>query len=370
MAGKKMIQVAQPEFEGNEAKYVLDCIETEWVSAGGKYGKEFARAFAEWIGVRHAVTCCNGTAAIHLALLALGVAPGDEVLVPTLTYISTANAVRYCGATPVFCESEPDTMNIDPGDIEHRITSKTVGVIPVHMYGHSADMTRIREIAGQHGLWVVEDAAEALGAKYDGAACGSLGDLSTFSFFGNKIMTTGEGGMVVTNDDSHASAVQLFATQGMDPKRRYWFPVVGYNYRMTNVQAALGVAQLERIDDLLAARQRVAQWYAANLESMGDALTLPVQKPYAHHAYWMYTVMLNDEMTIARDDLIVKLGEDGVETRPVFHPIHTLPPYQAGLEGQFPVAERLGRSGISLPTHSRLSEDDVVYVCDRLRQHL
>jgi perosamine synthetase len=370
MATERLIRVAQPEFSGNEAAYVLDCIETEWVTAGGKYVKSFESAFAEWIGVRHAIACSSGTSALHLALLAFGAGPGDEVLVPTLTYVATANAVRYCNATPVFCESEADTMNIDPDDIEDRITAKTVGIVPVHMYGHSVDMKRIREIAGRHGLWVAEDAAQAHGATYNGISCGSLGDIGTFSFFGNKIMTTGEGGMVVTDDDDYANAIRLYAGQGVDANRRYWFSVVGYNYRMTNVQAALGVAQLERIDDLLVARQRVAQWYAAQLKPMRDVLTLPVQWSYAHHAYWMYTVVLNEGVALSRDDLILKLAEDGIETRPVFHPVHTLPPYEGGRQGQYPIAERLGRRGISLPTHSRLSEEDVVYVCERLQHHM
>jgi perosamine synthetase len=370
MPRERSIRVAQPEFSGNEAAYVLDCVTSEWVTAAGQYVKRLETEFAQWMGVEHAVACSSGTAAVHLALLALGVKPGDEVILPTLTYVATANAVRYCGAVPVFCEAEPGTMNIDPDDIEHRITPRTVGIIPVHMYGHSADMDRIMQIAGSHGLWVAEDAAQAHGATCNGRRCGSIGDAGAFSFFGNKIMTTGEGGIVTTRDDQCAARLRLYAGQGVDPGRRYWFPVIGYNYRMTNLQAALGVAQLERIDHLLEARQTVARWYGSHLEAAGGLVTPPVQKSYAHHVYWMYTVVLNDDAAMSRDDLIARLDEDGIETRPVFHPVHTLPPYQTDVEMHFPVSERLGRQGISLPTHSRLSEDDVAYVCERLSHHL
>ena len=237
------IFVAQPKMAGNERMYVLDCLDTNWISSNGKYIAAFEEAFAKYCGAKHAIAANNGTTALHLALVALDLKPGDEVIIPTVTYIATANAVRYCGATPVLVDVCADTMNINPADIERKITPKTRGIIPVHLYGHPADMDAVNRIATKHGLWVVEDAAEAHGAEVNGKKVGTLGTCATFSFFGNKIITTGEGGMVTTDDDELAAKLRLYRGQGMDPNRRYWFPVVGFNYRMTNIQAAIGLAQ-------------------------------------------------------------------------------------------------------------------------------
>ena len=367
---RRTIQVAQPKLDGNEAAYVAECITEEWITHAGKYVGMFERGFAEWIGTEHAIACSSGTAALHLALLALGVKAGDEVLMPALTYVSAPNAVRYCDATPVFCDSERDTMAIDPGDIEKRITPQTVGIVPVHLYGHPAAMDAVGEIARRHGLWVLEDAAEAHGATYRDKMCGAIGDAGTFSFFGNKIITTGEGGMVTTNDSELAERVRRYGGQGVDPNRRYWFPVVGYNYRMTNIQAALGVAQLEQRTELVQARQDVAGWYRQHLQPLLAKLVLPGARPDVHHAYWMYTVVLADDARLRRDELIERLAEDGIEPRPVFYPAHLLPPYHAPGTDQYPVAERLARQGITLPTHARLTEDDVAYVAERLTAYL
>jgi perosamine synthetase len=363
------ISVAAPMLDGNEAKYVADCIAREWISAGGEYSQRFERDFADYCTTRHAITCSNGTVAIHLALLALGVGPGDEVIVPTLTYIATANAVLYCGATPVFVDSEPGTMNMDPAALAAAVTPRTRGIIPVHLYGHPADMDPILAVARQHGLFVLEDAAEAHGARYRGRRVGSLGNAATFSFFGNKVITTGEGGMVTTDDDELAERMTLLRGQGMDKNRRYWFPVVGYNYRLTNLQAAVGVAQLERIDHLLELRAQVARWYDEELAPVADLLDLPVSREWASPVTWMYTVVLSEATTVDRDDLIARLEQDQIETRPVFHPLHIMPPY-AHIGGHFPVAERLGARGLNLPTHPRLSRDDVARVSARLRHHL
>ncbi|MGA7813226.1 DegT/DnrJ/EryC1/StrS family aminotransferase, partial [Caballeronia sp.] len=256
------ISVAQPVLNGNERKYVLDCLDTNWISSVGKYIGAFEEAFSKFCGVEHAIATNNGTTALHLALVALDLQAGDEVIIPTVTYIATANAVRYCGATPVLVDVHAETMNIDPADIERKITSKTKGIIPVHLYGHPAEMETINAIARRHKLWVVEDAAEAHGAEVNGRKVGSMGTCATFSFFGNKIVTTGEGGMVTTNDATLAAKLRLFRGQGMDLARRYWFPVIGYNYRMTNIQAAIGLAQMETIDKSLSDRARLAEWYA------------------------------------------------------------------------------------------------------------
>jgi perosamine synthetase len=358
------ISVAQPRLGGNERKYVLDCLDTNWISSNGKYIGAFEEAFARFCGVKHAIAANNGTTALHLALVALDVRPGDEVIVPTVTYIATANAVRYCGATPVLVDVCPDTMNIDPADIERRITPRTKGIIPVHLYGHPAEMTKINEIAGRHHLWVVEDAAEAHGAEVLGRKVGTLGTCATFSFFGNKIVTTGEGGMITTNDDALAAKLRLFRGQGMDPKRRYWFPVVGYNYRMTNIQAAIGLAQMETIQQALADRNRLAAWYDAALAPLDDQLVLPRQHAWAKQVYWMYNVFLREGDEHRRDAVMRQLDEAGIETRPVFYPMHVLPPYKE--DTSYPVADEWAQRGINLPTHQDLTQVDVQRIAKSL----
>jgi perosamine synthetase len=326
----------------------------------------FEESFARYCGTAHAVACNNGTTALHLALSALGLSAGDEVIVPTLTYVASANAVRYCGARPVFVDSEPRTMALDPARIEERITPRTRGIIAVHLYGHPADMDTISALARKHGLFVVEDAAEAHGALYRGRKTGSLGDAATFSFYGNKIITTGEGGMVTTSDARLEEKLRILRGQGMDPKRRYWFPIVGYNYRMTNIAAALGVAQLGQIDEFLEQRYRIAVQYHAILGELQDVLVLPSEEPWARHAYWSFVIVLRDSVKLGRDEFMQRLDGDGIETRPVFPPMHTLPPYHEP-EGHYPVADRIASRGISIPMHGLLGEDDVAYIAERIR---
>jgi perosamine synthetase len=362
------IAVAQPTLNGNERRYVLDCLDTTWISSNGPYIQAFEEAFARFCGVRHAVATNNGTTALHLALVALGLGPGDEVLVPTVTYIATANAVRYCGATPVLVDADPETMNIDPAALAAKITPRTRGIIPVHLYGHPAEMAAISALAAEHGLFVVEDAAEAIGAAYMGRRVGSLGHCGTFSFFGNKIITTGEGGMVTTDDDALAERLRLHRGQGMTPDRRYWFEVVGYNYRMTNIQAALGLAQLETVDTALGDRQRLAAWYDEALAPLADQLVLPSQRPDTRHAYWMYTVYLRTGDGARRDAVMGHMDTDGIETRPVFYPMHVLPPYREATA--YPVADTWAPRGINLPTHQQISRTDVARIARSLAQAL
>lgn len=364
-ASQRFIPVAHPWFCGNELEYVRECVETTWVSSIGRFIGQFEKSFAEFCEVDFAVSCNSGTSALHLALLALGVGPGDEVIVPTLTFVATANAVRYCGAHPVFVDSEPVTMNLDPGRIEERITPRTRGIIAVHLYGHAADMDPILEIARRRGLFVVEDAAEAHGALCRGRKAGGLGDAATFSFFGNKIITTGEGGMVTTRDEELGRKVRLLRGQGMDPERRYWFPIVGYNYRMTNIAAALGLAQLEKISSHLEKRRQLAALYERRLAPLAEWIELPAEKAWARHAWWAYTIRLRGSLPLERDRLMGCLAEAGIETRPAFHPMHTLPPYEEPT-GSYPVAEAIARHGVTLPMHGLLTEDDVDYISDRL----
>lgn len=364
----KRISVAEPKLAGNERKYVLDCLDTNWISSNGKYIGAFEEAFASFCGVKHAVAANNGTTALHLALVALGLEPGDEVIIPTVTYIATANAVRYCGATPVLVDVCVDTMNIDPKAIEAKITPRTKGIIPVHLYGHPADMTPISAIARKHGLWVLEDAAEAHGAEVDGKRVGGLGECATFSFFGNKIVTTGEGGMVTTDDDELATKLRLYRGQGVDPTRRYWFPVIGYNYRMTNIQAAIGLAQMETIEAALEDRKALAKMYDEALAPLKDLLVLPETHSGMRHVYWMYTVFLRQGDEARRNAVMQSLDEAGVETRPVFYPMHVLPPYKE--DTVYPVADEWAQRGMNLPTHQFLTQSDIDRVATSLSKAL
>jgi perosamine synthetase len=362
------IPVAAPSLIGNEREYVDDCMKSGWISSAGKYVELFETGFAEFCGVRHAVACCNGTVALHLALAALGVESGDEVIVPTLTFVATPNAVTYCGARPVFVDSEPETWNLDPAAVEAKITPRTKGIIAVHLYGHPAEMKKLKEIARRHDLFLLEDAAEAHGAVCDGQTVGAIGDIAAFSFYANKIITTGEGGMVVTDDAALAEKVRLLRGQGMDPQRRYWHPVIGYNYRMMNPAAAIGLAQLEKIDEQLAARLKIAAAYRERLQTLPGILPQSEQS-WAQHVYWMFSIVLEPGFWQNRDHVIEKLAEQGVETRPVFYPAHTFPPYLKFSDGAtFPVAENLSARGISLPTWAGLTGDDIDYVCRALEK--
>lgn len=366
---RDFISVAVPRFIGNEKKYVDDCIDTTWISSNGKYIKQFEDSFAKYIGSNEAISCCNGTVTLHLALLALGIGEGDEVIVPTFTYIATANAVRYCGATPVFADCLRDTWNIDPADVERKITPRTKCIIPVHLYGNPCDMGAIMDIAKKHDLYVVEDAAECHGATYNGKKTGTIGDIGTFSFFGNKIITTGEGGMIVTNNPEFNDKMRLLKGQGMDPTHRYWFTEVGYNYRMTNIEAAIGLAQLEKIDEHIAARRRVAFWYMEEFEALKDYVELQKVTDNAESVWWMFSILLKDNVKISRDDLMLRLKEDGIETRPLFYPMHIMPPYKDENAG-CPVSEYVASMGMNIPTHGLLTRDDVKYICECIAKYI
>ena len=368
MSPDRRIPVAEPALVGREAEYVADCLATTWISSAGRYVNEFEDAFAAFCGVEHALSCANGTVALHLALLGEAIGPGDEVIVPTLTYVATANCVRYCGATPVFVDSEPDSWNLDPAQVEALVTERTKAIVPVHLYGHPVDMDPVLEVAERHGLVVIEDAAEAVGARYRDRIVGSIGTSAIFSFYGNKIVTTGEGGMVVTNDADRAARMRILKGQGQDPERRYWFPVVGYNYRLTNVAAAIGLGQMERIDWHCERRRENAAWYRDELADL-EWLELSPELPWARNAYWMTCALLREDAPIGRDELMERLAGEGVETRPFFYPLHTLPPYAEGhSDGDFPVATSLAARGLNLPSSALLTRDDVTYIGQALRK--
>ena len=362
----KFIPVNNPVMDGNEKAYVLDCLDSSWISSSGKYIDQFEEAFAKFCDAKYAIACSNGTAALHLALLALGLEPGDEVIVPTLTFIASANAVTYCGARPVFIDVEPETWNINPALIESKISSRTKGIVVVHFRGHPADMDPILEVARRHGLFIVEDAAQSHGAEYKGKRTGALGDIGTFSFFGNKIITTGEGGMIVTNDDGLAGKMRLFKNQGMENSRRYWHPVVGYNYRMTNVAAAIGLAQLEKIRSQIQGRSEVASWYREYLREF-HGMSWQQDKEWAKRVWFLFTLVMEEDSRSVRDDLIPYLLKHGIDTRPVYYPLHSLPPYaEKSGSDVFPIADHVSRMGINLPTWAGMTREDVRYICDKI----
>ena len=351
------IPVARPAVLGNEAEYLRQCVERSQFS-GGEFVLHFEQAFADWLGVEHAIAVNSGTAALHLALLALGVGPGDEVIVPDLTFVATANAVRYCGATPVLVDVDSLTWTMRPEEVEKAITSRTQVILPVHLYGQPAPMDALRDLAQRRGLFLVEDAAEALGSTWKGDLVGGLGDVGCFSFFGNKAITCGEGGMVVTNDGQRAEQVRRLRGQGQDPHYRYWHTMVGYNYRMSEMQAAVGLAQLEQIGRHLVARIQVRQWYVKHLGL--EAESLQGTFPQSDAVHWMNAVLFSTEWE--RDRCAAALAEQGVETRPIFTPMHRLPMYKRD-EPSYLVADMVWHNGLVLPTWAGLEEEQVAAIC-------
>lgn len=358
------LPVSDASIGENEKRNVVDALDSGWISGSGPYVERFEQSFAEYLGVENALTCANGTAALHLALLALNIGPGDDVIVPALTYIATANAVRYCGATPVFADCNPKTWNAGIDEIAPLVTERTRAIIVVHLYGNPVAIDPIRELCRARGIALVEDAAEAHGAEYRGSKVGSFGDIATFSFYGNKLITTGEGGMVATNDPELAARVRLLRGQGMDPQRRYWFPVIGYNYRLTNIQCAIGMAQLERLAEFIDVRRRLAARYRTALADL-PGIAFQRETPGAISVWWMFSILASSEA--ARDRLMQHLADADIETRPLFYPLHILPPYRTSA-ATCPGAERIGLTGLNLPTGGHVSVADVERIAELIRE--
>jgi perosamine synthetase len=364
----RVIPVCEPTLGGNEAEYVLDCIESNWISSAGKYIPRFEEAFAEVCDAVYGVACANGTVALHLALATLGIGPGDEVILPTFTMIATINAVTYTGATPVLVDSEPLTWNMDLNQIADKITPHTRAVMPVHTYGHPVDMDPLLEMAERHGFFVVEDAAEAHGAEYKGRRAGSLGHAGCFSFYANKIITTGEGGMITTNDPEIARLARNLRDHAFSEERHFWHKYVGFNYRMTNMQAAVGLAQTEQIELFVQARRANAARYTAALKKIPGIVT-PPEADWAKSVFWMYSILVEDESGMNRDQLRACLAEHGIETRTFFIPMHLQPIYYQAFKGQrYPVAEMLCQRGFYLPSASSLTPREIDYVTEMVRQ--
>ena len=354
--------VYEPYMAGSEEAYVVDALRSGWISSRGKYLSLFEDAFANYLGVKHATAVSNGTTALHLALMALDISPGDEVIVPTFTYVATANAISYVGATAVFCDSEPRSWNIDVEQVRSLITARTKAILAVHIYGAMCDMKALLQLCKDNDIFLIEDTAEALGSELYGLKAGSFGDIATFSFYGNKTITTGEGGMVVAKSDCHFDRIVSLKNQAMCKSRRYWHEEVGFNYRMTNICAAIGLAQLSQLDEILEKKASIAAWYAQELKDC--PVIFQDLSPGVRSSYWMVSILLESEAD--RDKLVAGLASAGVETRPLFFPVHTMPMYERN--SSFPVAEHISRIGINLPSYPGLSKPDVREISAEIKQ--
>ncbi|CAG7840788.1 GDP-perosamine synthase [Clostridium haemolyticum] len=363
-----MIPLCIPDIRGNEWKYVKECIDTNWVSSVGSYVNLFEERFAEYLSAHSAVVTVNGTAAIELALLTLGIGLEDEVIVPSMTFISPVNTVKYVGATPVFCDVCRDTFVMDTSKIEELITPKTKAIIPVHIYGHPVDMDKVMELAKKYNLYVIEDATEALGSKYKGKSVGTIGDIGAFSFNGNKLITTGAGGMLVTNSEEYGSRAKFLSTQTkvvLDNKA-FYHPEVGYNFRMPNLLAAFGVAQLENINEYLKIKKENAYYYNKLLKDV-KGITLPIEKEWAKNCYWLYSILVEDDFKVTRDELIKILSENGIESRPFFMPVHDMPPYVDCLHGSMDVTNEISAKGINIPSSVSLTKENIEFICSVIK---
>jgi len=367
-----MIPVSEPLLAGAEAKYVEDCIRTGWVSSEGSYLTAFERAWANYCGAEHGVAVSNGTTALQIAVAALHLEPGSEIILPSFTIVSCSLAIIEADCVPVLVDVDPETWALDLDQVEAKITERTRAIMPVHMFGHPVDMPRVMQIARKYGLKVTEDAAEAHGAEVDGRRVGGIADLATFSFYANKIITTGEGGMVLTSDTAIAARLRSLRNLCFRPERRFYHTEIGHNYRMTNVQAAIGLAQLERIDDHLERKR----WMAARYnERLGDLpqVRLPIEKPGYRTVYWMYALVLSDDVPFDAVELASRLQKAGVQTRPLFLGMHEQPVFHArGLHigEHYPVTERLARRGLYLPSGLTLTLDQIDAVSGALRKAL
>ncbi len=374
-----MIPVNEPLLDGKELEYVTDCVKSGWISSVGDYITKFEQSFAEYCGRSHGVAVSNGTTALHIACRCLDLKPGDEVIMPTFTIISCAQAVVYEGATPVLVDADKDTWTMNVDQIAEKITAHTRAIMPVHIYGHPTDMKPLFDLAEDHNLAIIEDAAEAHGAQYnighqEGSEswklCGSFGTMSCLSFYANKLITTGEGGIVLTDDKNLAERAATLRNLCFLPSRRFYHESLGFNFRMTNLQAALGVAQLERIDTIVAKKRAMGAYYTKKLRSV-DGIQIPVEKSWARNVFWMYGIVLSEETGLSADEAVLLLTEKGVDTRPFFLGMHEQPVFHdMGLfRGEpYPVAERLARQGFYIPSGLTLTEEQMDTVSTALKE--
>jgi perosamine synthetase len=356
----KNIPIYQPFLKGNERKYVLDCMDSNWISSKGKYVRGFEESIEDFIGNISATSCSNGTVALHLALLALEIGPGDEVIVPSFTYIASVNAIKYVGATPVFVDSESGSWNASSNTIKNKITPSTKAIMCVHIYGNPCDLDPIFELAKENNLKVIEDCAEALGSKYKNEHVGVNSDISTFSFFGNKTITTGEGGMVFSKDSDLVEKVAHLKNQSVSQEIAYWHDLVGYNYRLTNVASAIGLAQMEKVDEILELKRNIASLYNSYLKNLD--LSFQEILPESVSSYWLNVIKTPSTSALSR--IKDNLTQAGVEVRPAFPLVSKMPPYKEMASQQFPSAKGISETALCLPSYPDLRESDIKFISE------
>jgi perosamine synthetase len=386
LEAEHFIHLSIPEIRGNEWKYIKECLDTNWVSSVGEFVDRFEHRVADYIGGKYGVAMANGTAALHIALLVAGVQPDDEVLVSTLTFISPANTIRYVDAWPIFIDAEPYHWQMDPqkiadflkndcrwknGELLNKVTGRRIkAILPVHILGHPVDMDPILELAQKYELLVIEDASESLGAMYKGKKVGSLGDIACFSFNGNKLITTGGGGMIVTDDAEWAEKARYLTTQAKDDPLEYVHKEIGYNYRLTNIQAAMGVAQMEQLDNYIAIKRKIATAYENAFTNIAGVKPMR-SASWALSTYWLYTLLVDDACCRMNSrDLLRALKQDGIQTRPLWTPIHCSPAHSRSMVIGGQVAEEIQRKSLSIPCSVGLTDKEQDTVINRLRAHL
>jgi len=359
----RQIMVLQPDIGEQEISNVLECVTSGWISSQGRFIGVFEKAFSDYLGGGYALAVSNGTVALQLALTTMGIGRGDEVIVPNFTFGASINAIIHAGAIPVLADVEAETWTIDLVQLKKLITPQTKAIMPVHIYGQPVRLDEIKEIANEKGLFVIEDCAEALGATYKNRRVGLDGDCTCFSFFANKSITTGEGGMVVFKDEEMAQKARILRDHGMSPQKRYWHDYAGFNFRMTNMQAAIGVAQMERIDEFLSRKKTIFETYDSYLSKIEGVSLLP-KNDWSENSYWLYTLILNGYQGDNRDQLIHNLVCRGIDARPGFYPMHQMEPYQEFGHGDYPVSSYLSANSVSLPCSIGLTNEEVIHIVE------
>ena len=367
---ENFIPVNEPLLDGNEKKYLNECIETGWISSEGPFVKRFEKKLSERVDRKYGIAVCNGSAALDIAVKALGIGEGDEVILPTFTIISCAAAIVRARAIPVVVDCDPLTWNMNIAQIEDKITKRTKAIMVVHIYGLPVEMDKVLSIAEKYGLMIIEDAAEMHGQTYMGKPCGSFGDISTFSFYPNKLVTAGEGGMIVTNDEKLAEHCRSLRNLCFLPQKRFLHEDIGWNYRISNIQAAVGLAQLERLDEFISRKRKIGTMYTELLSGVKE-LQLPIKKTnYAENIYWVFAIVLNDEININAEEIMELLKERRIGTRPFFYPMHKQPVFKKmGLfkNEKYPISERIAKQGFYIPCGLALKDDQIYVVADVLK---
>lgn len=358
------IPIYEPSLSGNEKKYVNECLDSSWISSRGEFINKFEQEFIHYLGSKHAVSVSNGTVALHLALVTLGIGEGDEVIVPSFTYIASVSTICHAGATPVFVDSIYETWQINPDQVRRAVTSKTRAIMVVHLYGQPCEMDELVKIAKEFNLFIIEDCAEAFGSLYKGRKIGTFGDISCFSFYGNKTITTGEGGMVVTNDETLWDRAYHLRMHGLAKYREYWHDVLGFNYRMTNICAAIGLAQLETAEEKIKAKRELARKYMDLLKDV--PVEFHKEAPDTTHTYWMISILVENRNI--REKLREQLKADSIETRPTFYPVHTMPMFSQKYQ-KLPVAEDIGWRGINLPSFPTITKLQLEQITESIKKY-